>query len=56
MLPDRPLELLDGGFKLVDIFLRHESQLNLLKILLGDLEVIQQVLHLLALLLQTLVG
>ena len=53
--PNRHLQLLDGGLKLVDILLRHICKLVLIKVLLGDLELVEQVLDLLALLLQALV-
>ena len=55
VLPDRHLQLLDGGLKLVDILLRHICKLVLIKVLLGDLELVEQVLDLLALFLQALV-
>ena len=53
--PDRHLQLLDGGLKLVDILLRHICKLVLIKVLLGDLELVEQVLDLLALFLQALI-
>ena len=53
--PDRHLQLLDGGLKFVDILLRHICKLVLIKVLLGDLELVEQVLYLLAFLLQALI-
>jgi len=45
---ERLLELLNTHLQLIYIFLWHESQLNFLKVLLGYLELIEQVLDLLS--------
>ena len=52
---ERLLELLHTHLQLIYIFLWHESQLDFLEVLLGYLELIEQVLDLLSLFLQLLV-
>ena len=54
MTTDGVLQLLHTRLKLIDILLRHESQLDFLEVLLAKLELAEKILDLLSLFLQFL--